>query len=64
MESRKVEFVEIDVDLDADKALIADAMDLSAYPITYVGYKRIVGAGASKTDEVLEALKTTGKRKT
>ena len=61
MQSRKIEFVEVDVDMDPDKALINDAMDLSVYPITYVGYKRIVGA--SKTDQVLEALKTAGKHK-
>jgi glutaredoxin len=61
MESRKIAFQEFDVDTDPDKALIIDAMDLSAYPITYVGYKRIVGA--SKTDEVLKALKTAGSHK-
>lgn len=59
MESRKIAFVEIDVDHDADKALIEDAMDLSGYPTTYVGYKRIVGA--NKTDQVMAALKTAVK---
>ncbi len=61
MEGRKIEFVEVDVDLDPDKALIDDAMGLSGYPTTYVGYKRIVGA--SKTDQILEAIKTAGKHK-
>jgi glutaredoxin len=56
MEKRKIDFDEIDVDTAADSREVEDAMDLAALPVTYVGYKRIVGA--ESVDPVLAALKS------
>lgn len=61
MGKRKIEFDEIDVDTAANRGDLEYTMDLSALPVTYVGYTRIVGARS--VDPVLDALKSGVKRR-
>lgn len=60
MAKRKIEFSEIDVDMIADRAEVESAMDLSALPVTYVGYVRFVGSNS--VDPVVSLVKTAGRK--
>ncbi len=61
LEQRHVDFVEIDVEKSPDQALMVDTMGIGGFPVTYVGYERVLHG--SQVDDVLAALKTAGKRK-
>lgn len=61
MEARHIEFAEVDVEAAPDRAVMEDAMEITGFPVTYVGYERIMGG--EKIDQVLAALKTAGKRR-
>lgn len=58
---RKMDFVEVDVEAASDRAVMTDTMEIGGYPLTYVGYERVVGGG--NADAVLAALKRAGKRR-
>ncbi len=61
LDKRQVPYVELDVEKATERAVMEDTMNIVGLPVTYVGYTRFVGG--SKIDQVLEAMKTAGKRR-
>lgn len=60
LEQRHIDYAEVDVEKAPDRAVMEDAMSISGFPTTYVGYQRIDGENIG---DVLAALKTAGKRR-
>lgn len=62
LSKRKIDFTEVDVEAASDRVVMTNTMEIGGFPITYVGYERVVGG--ERVDAVLDALKRAGKRRT
>jgi len=60
MDKRKIEYAEVDVEAVADRTVMEDTMQISGFPLIYVGYERIVGG--ESVEPVVAALKKAKKR--
>lgn len=56
LNNNQVDFTEIDVEKSGEKELLSQAMGVSGYPTTYVGYSRV--ANSSDYSAVVTALRT------